>query len=262
MSTIESELAIAVPEQGNLVRVRDRLWVVESVQPSSQPRSGAASSRWTLHHLVRLAPVDDRGSAERLSVFWEAEPGVEIRPQSSLPDPHGGVDDPATFAAFLDAVRWGAVASADPRGFQAPFRAGIEIEDYQLLPLVRSLRMPRVGLLIADDVGLGKTVEAGLIAQELVLRNQARRCREGRGRTARCDASPLSGGASGTELDRRDARLGLRGRVRTEGGARDPVSTVSTSTTGAWSGWHGSCSGTAPSKPAGETCARRASWST
>ena len=35
--------------------------------------------------------------------------------------------------------------------------------------------MPRVNLLIADDVGLGKTVEAGLITQELVLRNQAHR---------------------------------------------------------------------------------------
>ena len=59
--------------------------------------------------------------------------------------------------------------------FQSPFRAGIDIEDYQLLPLVKALQMPRVCLLIADDVGLGKTVEAGLIAQELVLRNQARK---------------------------------------------------------------------------------------
>ena len=85
------------------------------------------------------------------------------------------MDEPEVFAGFLDAVRWGAIASADPSAFQSPFRAGIDIEDYQLLPLVRALRMPRVNLLIADDVGLGKTVEAGLIAQELVLRNQARR---------------------------------------------------------------------------------------
>jgi SNF2 family DNA or RNA helicase len=35
--------------------------------------------------------------------------------------------------------------------------------------------MPRVNLLIADDVGLGKTIEAGLVAQELVLRHRARR---------------------------------------------------------------------------------------
>ena len=124
---------------------------------------------------VCLVPIDDKGGSSPLSVFWEVEPGTEIRPRSELPDPGEGVDDAETFAGFLDAVRWGAVASVDPRAFQSPFRAGIDIEDYQLLPLVRALRMPRVGLLIADDVGLGKTVEAGLIAQELVLRNQARK---------------------------------------------------------------------------------------
>ena len=60
------------------------------------------------------------------------------------------------------------------RALQAPFRSGIEIEDYQLDPVVRALRMPRVNLLIADDVGLGKTIEAGLVAQELILRHRAR----------------------------------------------------------------------------------------
>ena len=39
--------------------------------------------------------------------------------------------------------------------------AGIDIEDYQLDPVVRAIQMPRVNLLIADDVGLGKTIEAG-----------------------------------------------------------------------------------------------------
>src|SRR5690606_33943590 len=57
---------------------------------------------------------------------------------------------------------------------QAPFRSGITIEDYQLDPVVRALRVPRVNLLIADDVGLGKTIEAGLVIQELLLRHRAR----------------------------------------------------------------------------------------
>jgi superfamily II DNA/RNA helicase len=57
---------------------------------------------------------------------------------------------------------------------QAPFRAGIRIEDYQLEPLRKALRLPRVNLFIADDVGLGKTIEAGLIARELLLRKKAR----------------------------------------------------------------------------------------
>ena len=58
----------------------------------------------------------------------------------------------------------GGASSADVRSIQSPFRAGIEIEDYQLDPVVRAIQMPRVYLLIADDVGLGKTIEAGLVA--------------------------------------------------------------------------------------------------
>jgi SNF2 family DNA or RNA helicase len=75
----------------------------------------------------------------------------------------------------LDAVRWGTVASADTRTLQAPFRSGITIRDCQLVPVARALEMPMVNLLIADDVGLGKTIEAGLIVQELLLRHRARR---------------------------------------------------------------------------------------
>lgn len=84
-------------------------------------------------------------------------------------------DPPDHLDAFLDAVRWGAVSQADTRVLQAPFRSGIDIEDYQLVPLARAIQMPRVNLLIADDVGLGKTVEAGLVIQELIVRNRARK---------------------------------------------------------------------------------------
>ena len=56
----------------------------------------------------------------------------------------------------------------DPELFQAPFRAGIRTDAYKLEPLYKALRLPRVNLFIADDVGLGKTIEAGLIAGELL----------------------------------------------------------------------------------------------
>ena len=57
---------------------------------------------------------------------------------------------------------------------QSPFRSGVELKEYQLDPLVRSLAMPRVNLLIADDVGLGKTVETGMVMQEMLIRGRIR----------------------------------------------------------------------------------------
>jgi SNF2 family DNA or RNA helicase len=57
----------------------------------------------------------------------------------------------------------------------SPFHGAVQVEDYQLVPLLKALRMPRVNLLIADDVGLGKTIEAGLILSELLLRRRIQR---------------------------------------------------------------------------------------
>ena len=57
---------------------------------------------------------------------------------------------------------------------EAPYRSGIDLKTYQLEPLVRALDMSRALLLIADDVGLGKTIEAGLILQEFILRHRIR----------------------------------------------------------------------------------------
>ena len=66
------------------------------------------------------------------------------------------------------------MTATDPNLFQAPFRAGIKIDAYQMEPLRKALRLPRVNLFIADDTGLGKTIEAGLIARELLLRKKCK----------------------------------------------------------------------------------------
>ena len=166
----------ALPEPGHLVRVRGQQWVVTEVRASRLPEDEIAASRLPGRTLVTLASVSDAVLGDELTVVWEVEPGRDLVPAAQLPEvTASGWDDPQRLGAFLDAVRWGTVASADTSTLQAPFRSGITIEDYQLEPVARALAMPRVNLLIADDVGLGKTIEAGLVAQEMLLRHRARR---------------------------------------------------------------------------------------
>jgi superfamily II DNA or RNA helicase len=163
-----------IPEVGQLVDVRQRRFIVTDVMASSLPRDPLALRQAGAHHLVTLTSVEDDALGEEIQIIWEVEIGAQVHETLVLPTPDG-FDSPHRLAAFLSAVRWGAVSSADVRALQAPFRSGIEIEDYQLDPVVRAIQMPRVNLLIADDVGLGKTIEAGLVAQELLIRHRARR---------------------------------------------------------------------------------------
>jgi superfamily II DNA or RNA helicase len=102
--------------------------------------------------------------------------GSTVLPDQGLPQviDQNGFDEPSVLGAFVDAMRWGAVTNADDKAFQAPFRTGANLEPYQLEPLRRALGAPRTNLLLADDVGLGKTIEAGLVVKELLLRHRAR----------------------------------------------------------------------------------------
>jgi len=122
-----------------------------------------------------LACADDDAQGQTLDVFWSYEPDrlvIEAEGWSDLAS--RGFDPPRSFAAFLHTLRWNCVTATDPNLFQAPFRAGIRIDAYQMEPLRKALRLPRVSLFIADDTGLGKTIEAGLIARELLLRRKAK----------------------------------------------------------------------------------------
>ena len=125
--------------------------------------------------MVTAVCADDDAQGQALRVFWDYEIDRRIlREEGWAHLAERGFDDPHRFASFLHTLRWHCVTTTDANLFQAPFRAGIRIDAYQMEPLRKALRLPRVNLFIADDTGLGKTIEAGLIARELLLRRKAK----------------------------------------------------------------------------------------
>ena len=118
---------------------------------------------------------EDDGLDDDLTVIWEIEPGATILETATLPRPRlDHFDDPSRLDAFLDAVRWGAITSADSRTLQAPFRSGITIEDYQLDPVVRALQMPASTCSSPTTSAWARQSRRGLVVQELLLRHRAR----------------------------------------------------------------------------------------
>src|SRR6202045_4855478 len=149
-------------EQGSFVALRGRPWLVEELR-------GDEGDFQTLS----LSCISDDAQGERLEVLWDAEIGAVILDEDKWRNVGPGLpDSPEVLAAHVRTIRWRSATAADRDLLQAPFRAGIRLDAYQLLPLRKALRLPRVNLLIADDVGLGKTIEAGLILRELLLRRR------------------------------------------------------------------------------------------
>ena len=137
---------------GSLVTARGREWVV---LPQDDPE------------LLLLRPL---GGTERevTGIFLPLEP--DVRPASFPPPDPAQAGDHTAGALLRDAVRLGLRTGAGP--FRAFGRIAVEPRPYQLVPLLMALRQDPVRLLIADDVGVGKTVEAALIARELLDRGE------------------------------------------------------------------------------------------
>ncbi len=136
---------------GVLVRVRGREWVV-------LPE--------TRQDTLRLRPLGG-GSEDTTLLYLPVEPTPPEPATFAAPDPeqHGTLS-----AALLlyDAIRLKLRAGAGP--FRSFGNINVEPRAYQLVPLMMALRLEPLRLLIADDVGVGKTIEAALIARELLDR--------------------------------------------------------------------------------------------
>lgn len=139
---------------GALVRARGREWVV---LPDS-----------TLEMLL----------VRPLGGTFEEATGIHTRLENvqpatfDLPDP-AQIGDYRSGRLLRDAVRLGFRSSAGP--FRSFARIAVEPRPYQLVPLLMALKLDPVRLLIADDVGIGKTVEASLIAREMLDRGEIER---------------------------------------------------------------------------------------
>ncbi len=136
---------------GSLVRVRGREWVV---LPEST------------NELVRVRPLggtDDEVTAV-LTQLERVEPAT-----FALPDPTQ-IGDYRSARLLRAAVKLGFRSSAGP--FRSFAKINVEPRPYQLVPLLMALKQDPVRLLIADDVGIGKTIEALLIARELLDRGE------------------------------------------------------------------------------------------
>lgn len=138
---------------GDLVRARGREWVALPA-----PQDG----------ILALRPLS--GSENDTVIL---DPGLEILPvQPARFDlPADAVPTVQAKAALLaDAMRLTLRRGAGP--FRSAAQLAFEPRTYQLVPLLMALRMPVPRLLIADDVGIGKTIEAGLILRELMDRGE------------------------------------------------------------------------------------------
>lgn len=139
---------------GSLVRVRGREWVV---LPDSSD------------DLLLLRPIGGTEN-EETGVYTALE---TVEPATfSLPDPDD-VGDHRSAKLLRDAVRLGFRSSAGP--FRSFASINVEPRPYQLVPLLMALKQDPIRLLIADDVGIGKTVEALLIAREMLDRGEIER---------------------------------------------------------------------------------------
>ena len=170
-----------VPQCGQLVIVRSRPAIVIEVRHRQDPNTSESMN------YIQVEYIDGWNYPQDDSLVWEREAGARILSKVMLPNITGvfAPDSPSRFDAFVNALRWSSIGKVPlkirlPECYDAveiisPWESAVQIEDYQIYPVMKALAMPRTAMLIADDVGVGKTVEAGLIMSELISQRRIRR---------------------------------------------------------------------------------------
>jgi superfamily II DNA or RNA helicase len=144
------------PTPGSIISCRSRQWVV--LPDENQD-------------LIRLRPLSGH-EEEMVGIYRQLN--LENLAPATFPLPTvDSIKDHTAAVLLMDAARHLLRSGAGP--FRCLGRLSLRPHPYQLVPLLMALRLETVRLLIADDVGIGKTIEAGLIARELLDRGEVRR---------------------------------------------------------------------------------------
>ncbi|HWP48585.1 MAG TPA: helicase-related protein [Candidatus Limnocylindrales bacterium] len=149
---------------GSIVRCRNREWVLLPAETDDvfvlRPLTGTTDDVVRVHkHLANLVGYD--------------LPFERVTPASFPLPTAADVSDAASAHLLWQAARLVLREGATP--FRSLGRISIRPRTYQFVPLLMALRLDPVRLFIADDVGVGKTIEALLIARELLDRGEIRR---------------------------------------------------------------------------------------
>lgn len=147
------------PTPGSIVSCRSRQWVVLPAENEE---------------IIRLRPLS--GNEEEIAGIYNKlrELGLETLEEAVFPLPNPiSVKDHEAALLLMDAARLLLRSAAGP--FRCLGRLSLRPRPYQIVPLLMALKLETLRLLIADDVGIGKTIEAGLIARELLDRGEVKR---------------------------------------------------------------------------------------
>lgn len=153
-----NSLAFAAVQPGKLVTLRGRDWIV---LPSEDP---------DLLVVKPLGGSDDETTGIYLPLALESDQPEDARFAVPTAEDLGDI---SSARLLYDSARLAFRNGAGP--FRALAKLSFRPRSYQMVPLIMALRQESVRLLVADDVGVGKTVESLLIVRELLERRKIKR---------------------------------------------------------------------------------------